>query len=306
MTTPIILGICEIFGIFAIGWYARHRGYIREEELGRWSGLVIDFFMPMLIFHSVVSGFETDRLGELWPLPAIGFGMMAVGGLLGFFLRKGLKSKDPGVVRTFHHFCAINNYSFLPILLVQNLWGSSAALARLFFLNLGSTLGFWTIGIALLGGGEIRRTLKNIFSVNLAALFAALLISALGWQDHVPVIAMKITGSLGAVAVPMILVLIGATLYPFPSFPEKRDLAYLSLVRLVLLPVAILGILALFPLHADVRGIALIVALMPTSVSSTVVTRLYGGSPEFAVRAAVVTTLASIVTVPLGVWLLWG
>ena len=50
------------------------------------------------------------------------------------------------------------------------------------------------------------------------------------------------------------------------------------------------------------RNIALIVALMPVSVASTIITRRYGGDPDFAARGAVVTTIASGATVPL--WLM--
>jgi len=48
----------------------------------------------------------------------------------------------------------------------------------------------------------------------------------------------------------------------------------------------------------DVYEISLIVSLMPASVSSTIITRVYGGSSEFAGQAAVVTTVASVLTVP--------
>jgi predicted permease len=42
---------------------------------------------------------------------------------------------------------------------------------------------------------------------------------------------------------------------------------------------------------------------MPVSVSATVLTRRYGGSPAFAATAALLTTLASLATVPLGLWM---
>jgi predicted permease len=53
-----------------------------------------------------------------------------------------------------------------------------------------------------------------------------------------------------------------------------------------------------------VRNVAVIVALMPVPISSTVLTRRFGGSPRFAAQAAMVTTLLAAVTVPLAVMLL--
>jgi predicted permease len=80
---------------------------------------------------------------------------------------------------------------------------------------------------------------------------------------------------------------------------------YLTVTRLVLLPAACLWGLHLLPLATDVYQLAVIVAIMPVSVSSTILTRRYGGCPDFAARAAVITTLAGAVTVPLTMWLLF-
>ena len=57
-------------------------------------------------------------------------------------------------------------------------------------------------------------------------------------------------------------------------------------------------------LAEDVRNIGLIVSPMPASLSSTVMTRRFGGDPDFAVQTAILTTLLSIITVPLWIWIL--
>ena len=74
LVSLIVIAIVQIFGTFVVGWVARHLGYIREEELNRWSRFAIDFLMPALVFHSIVTSFESERLGELWTLPLVGFG----------------------------------------------------------------------------------------------------------------------------------------------------------------------------------------------------------------------------------------
>ena len=63
-------------------------------------------------------------------------------------------------------------------------------------------------------------------------------------------------------------------------------------------------LLLLSPLSPDIHNVAVIVALMPVPVSTTLLTRQYGGSPRFAAQAAVLTTLLAVVTVPAAMWLL--
>jgi predicted permease len=299
MVFKIILAIGQIFGIFIIGWVARYKKYIHEQELTRWSRFIIDILFPLFVFHNIINNFEADRLNQLWPLPIIGLAIIVMGTFLGFFLKKGLKNKNPELIRTFHHFCAVNNYGFLPIIIVYNLWGE-VAVARLFFFNLGSSIGFWTVGIALLGESKITGAYKNIITPNLVALFIALFLSISKLNIYVPDIIIKISATVGAAAIPCILILIGASLYPFPRKNYSRDLIYLTILRLILLPMLYIILIRILPLNEDVKNIAYIVSLMPTPVMSTILTRRYGGDPGFAVQAAIVTTLVSIITVTIG------
>ena len=304
----ILLSIIEIAIAMGVGALARRLGYIREEDLNRWSHLVIDFLFPAFVFHAIVTGLQPDRLGEAWPLPLLGFGMMALGGALGYPLRMILRSSDPDVRKTFHHFCAVNNYGFLPLVLVANLWGKQE-LALLFLLNLGSSIAYWTVGVGLLGGSNLRQAARSILTPSLAALFMALGVSVSGVAQWLvpggePGVLLKVCGSLGGAAVPMILVLIGASMYGAPLMNDKRDLAWLTFVRLILLPAATIAVLRVLPLSNSTYNLALIVSLMPAAMSSTILTRRFGGSPNFAAAAAVITTVLSIATIPLGCLLL--
>jgi predicted permease len=58
-------------------------------------------------------------------------------------------------------------------------------------------------------------------------------------------------------------------------------------------------------LPTDVYAIAVIIALMPLAASSVIYTRIFGGEPDYAASSSLVTTIASIVTIPLALWLLF-
>ncbi len=302
MYFKIVTAVLEIFAMFAVGGLARHFKYINEKDLNDWSKLIIDFLFPLLVFSSIVSKFNPDRLEDLWLMPLIGFGLMAFGAALGYGLRYGLKNRSRDRMKTFHHFCAINNYGFLPIIMVTNLWDDSR-LPLLFILNIGSTIGFWTIGVGLLGSGDIKRTLRNILTPSLIAVVLALFISIARLKFAIPGVLLKISGTLGNCAVPMMILIIGASLYGTPGiFKNIQDISYVIFVRLLLIPLLSILILAILPLPADAYQVAYIVAIMPTSVSSTIITRRFGGSPEFAGQAAVLTTIASLITIPIFVY----
>jgi predicted permease len=66
------------------------------------------------------------------------------------------------------------------------------------------------------------------------------------------------------------------------------------------------AILNLLPLPPEVFRVAFIVSLMPVSASAVVFMRRFGGDPDLAAQAAVITTLLSVLTIPLMTYLFRG
>lgn len=293
--------IFQILGMFAIGWAAGRKGFFTEAENTKWSKFITDWLLPCLIFSSITKNFEAHRILELWTLPFIGFGIMFVSFLLGFILKKRLKTKDDDIIRTFHHCCVVNNFTFLPIIIIQNVFGESA-LSRLFFFNLGSHIGLWTIGVSILAKRNVKSTFSGILSPAIITILFSLFISVTGLKAFIPDTLIKISAYAGSAAVPLILLLIGATLYSVPSGINGYENVYLCLVRLLLLPCINILILKASGLPEDVFYIALVVAIMPVAVSSTPFAGRFGGSPAFAATAALFTTVCSMFTVPLWLW----
>jgi hypothetical protein len=296
MMTQVFLAIVETFGMFAIGALVMHLKFIDDKDLNKLSRLIVDIFFPMLAFDSITRNFDPSQLKELWLMPTLGFGLMLFGGILGFGFRYGMRNRTHDRMVTFHHFCAVNNYLFLPLIILSNLCGEKY-LALLFIMNIGSTIGFWTLGVGILAGGDARRTFNNIFSINQAAVFLALIFCFC--RIPTPVIAGNIFHKLGNCSVPLILLLIGAAIYHSPQiFKDKWDIFYMTAVRLVIIPGIVILILNNLPLPVDVYRVAYIVALMPASASAAVITRRYGGSPEFAGQTIIFTTVVSLLTIP--------
>ena len=300
----IVRSLAEIFALLAVGGVCRHLRYIDDREIDRWSKLILDFLYPAFVFSSITQGFHGGMRPDLWILPLIGFAIAAGGAVLGLGLRFGLRTSNSDMVRTFLYFCTVNNYVFLPVVIVRNIWGPSM-LANLFCLTFGSTLANWTIGIGVLGSTSPRQILRNLATPTLFATIAAIIIAWLGWSAHIPAIVNHIVVSAGSVSVPMMLVLSGASLFTRSSLTITWQVVWATMVRLLILPACAIIILRLFPLSMEVYSIAVIVALMPLAISSVIYIRVFGGDVDFAARASFFSTLAAIITVPLALWLLF-
>lgn len=295
----VFLSILQTFLVFGVGALAWKFRMIGQEDLDKLSRFTLDMLFPMLTFSTITRNFRPGQLTELWLMPLLGFALMVFGAAAGWIFKRLMKSKGHGREGTFHHICAINNYVFLPIIVLQNIYGDRHV-ALLLLMNVGSTVGFWTIGVlTFTGGGSLGKTMKSIFSINIAAVAAALLVSY--FQIPLPTVVKSTVEYLGNITVPLMLVVIGVALVNcFRGMLENwYDMLLLSTVRLVLIPAAALLLLRLLPLPEAMYQVTAVVALMPAASSSVLVAKRYGGDPDFAGRAIILTTLFSLGTIPL-------
>ena len=307
MAWKVFLAIIETCVLFAVGGGALRIGYIGRDDIERWSRFTFNVFTPCLTFSAIAGGMGRSELRELWIMPVAGFSMMAAGAVLGLLLRPLLRCRNRERSATFLHICAINNYIFLPLIVVENIFGFGRHAALLMVMNVGSTAGFWTIGVITLTGVR-RDTLvdaaKQIFSINIVAVAAA--VAAVWWQIPIPAPAMKIVRTLGTLAIPLTIILTGAALWRDARglFAHPADVAIVAAVRLAAIPGIFICLLKLLPLPREIYEVCFVVATMPAAVSSALVARLYGGDGEFASQSVVVTTLLALASVPLWVHLL--
>jgi len=292
------LAILETFIAFGIGAFLTRKKILDASGIQQISNLTLDILFPLMTIGSITRNFKAEQLIETWILPVMGFAIMAFGMFLGKFFSRIMRYGTKERKAMFQHFCTCNNYLFLPLIVLDNLWGDKYV-SLLLLMNIGSTIGFWTLGIAAFGGSSRKETLRNIFSINLYAVVLALLLVAFNIQ--LPAILAKVCNTMGNAAVPLVLIGIGAAIYNSAGkiFHHLFDVFYLSVVRLIILPVAIIILLKFLPIPEDIFRVLAVVSLMPVSSSSVLVARRYGGDIDLASQAIIITTLLSIITAPL-------
>lgn len=300
----VFFAILQTFTIFAIGAYAAHRQMLTRANLPALSRLGMDVFFPFLTFSTVTRSFTRDQLGELWLIPTLALLMVLAGYLLGFAGKRLIHGKSPARTATVHHLCTINNYIFLPLIVINSLRGERHV-AILLLMNLGFTIGFWTLGLLSLSSHGIRQSLKNIFSVNLLALAIAVLFTL--FNLHTPFFLTGAADMLGGMSVPFLLLLTGAALYFGIGDLHRNagDILRVSALRLIFIPAALILLFRWLPIAADIKEVCLIISLMPAASSSALIAQRYGGEADFTAQVIIVTTLLSIFTIPLWISLIF-
>ena len=130
-------------------------------------------------------------------------------------------------------------------------------------------------------------------------LALALVLALVGLRP--PAVAGEALEFVGSVTVPLSLMFVGSLLagLPLGRMLASPRLWVLTAVRLLVMPAALCPILGLLGTERLILGIAVTQMAMPVAVNGSLLCMEYGGDAECMAQITFVSTLASIVTIPI-------
>lgn len=297
MIVKVLLAIGQTFVFFAVGAAAVKCKYLDSRDVSRLGNFTMDVIFPFCCFASVFHGMQGADPMAVWMPPVLGFGIMALNAIIGLGLQYGLKNRSESRMKAFRQMAAINNYLFLPLIIVESLYGSAGSACLMLF-SVGSAVGFWSVGIWVMSQfGLNKETFKNLITSNLIAVLLAVALVCFKVPVHDEVI--RLANGIGMIGTPLMLVLTGAslTLSGAALFREGRDAAWGVLCRLVIIPALTVAVLKMLPMPPMVFNVALIIALMPTSCASVIIVGKYGGDVDYSGQQLLLSTFISPATI---------
>jgi predicted permease len=303
----LLVLVLPIFVVIAVGATVRRAGWLRPEADESLLKLVVNLLYPCLIFDNALGNEALRVPGNLLLAPPAGFVAMAGGILLSYAVAKRLGFAAGAGLRTFAFSAGIFNYGYMAIPLMEKLFGRDA-LGVLFVFNVGCEAAIWTVGILMLSGVSLRAGWRKILNPPVYALVLAVLLNLSGGDSWLPAILRQAIHMLGACAVPLGLLVIGATLVEYLAEPrtlvDRKVTPLACALRLGVIPLAMLGFAAFAPLPTELRQVLVVQAAMPAGILPIVIAKHHGGRPLTAVQVVLGTTAVGLFVVPL--WLKLG
>ncbi len=300
--------IAPIFLIVGIGIALRRLELLTEAADQSLLNLVIKLLYPCLIFENVLGNPALRSPANLLLPPLIGFATMGFGILAALYCGRILGMKIGEGRRTFAFTAGIYNYAYIPIPLITALYGRET-LGVLLVFNVGCEAAIWTIGILVLCGLPLGKGWRLLANPPVCALLAAIAVNLSGLNSRIPVVAIDVVHLCGVCAVPLGLILIGATL---ADIILEKPLVLLDrlvtpaacILRLAVLPAAMLLIARYLPASPELRRVIVMQAAMPAAILPVVIAKHYGGRPDTAAQVAVATNFLGLLIIPF--WLRIG
>ena len=296
--------ILEMFLLAGIGYLLFKAGKISGEGSRTLGNILIYVSLPAVI----ISGFLVERTPE-----HVSGILLSMTGALALILVSVLISHFIFRSNPIGAFAAaFSNPGFFGIpLVIASLGREYVFYAACFiaFLNIGQ----WTYGVSRLTGQPLRQgfALKKLVR---APFVIAITVGLVLFATQLPLPGILRDGLSAAAGLNTPLAMFTVGIYLAQTDLKKmlkdRSLYAVSAVRLLLIPLAALGILSLFPANLNgMKTVLLIAAACPVGSNVAVYAQLHGKDYPYAVETVVISTAFSLATIPLTVWvssMIWG
>ena len=167
------------------------------------------------------------------------------------------------------------------------------------------TLFCWTHGVCLINGKFDRKQLgKLLLNPAIIGVLLAMLLYFTGWR--LPERVNTVLGYLGDLNTPLAMIVLGTWVVKADWKRVFRDwtIFLTAGVRLIAIPLVMIGILLLLPVDDTVRIAALLPAAAPVGCNTAMIPALFGKDRFYGSQLVAVSTLLSIATMPCMVWLI--
>ena len=301
-----------LLGIGAIGFFVVAKKIVPGEVLGNISKLAIEVAIPLFIFTNIVEKFDPMVSPGWWKLPLWWIAFAAVtlvlSLLFGLLFNKGIRREATVSLYLY-------NPTFFPLAIIIGIFGSdSPYIADLFLFTMLATMYYFNIyklffrdKRAIAKPMKVSLDFKKIFNPLVGITALALVVVLADVNKYIPAAVLSITGYIGGMAFPLIMVLLGGYVYldlkRSGKFYFGQVIKYVAIKNLAF-PLIMIGIVYL--IHPDYSAALILVlsAAAPPLSSIPILVERQHGNTEITNQFLVASFLFSIVSVPATVMLL--
>jgi malate permease and related proteins len=300
----IIQSVLSILLMIGIGVFVSWKMGFDEKNSAVLAKLVINIALPAYMISNIMLNYTRDSLISMAPGLVVPFASMGICYLLSQLAAKliHLPEKRRG---TFGSMFALSNTIFIGLPVNLMLFGDKSIPYVLLF-YIANTVLFWTVGVFGISRDGHNGTLKILSLSNLKRVFSPPLTSFLITVLFVlagvmfPVLFLDVCKSVGNMTTPLSMIFIGIVLYAvdWKSIRPDRSMITLLAARFIIAPVVIIVICRYVPLPLLMKKVFVIQASMPIMTQTAIIAKAYNADYKFAAVQTSVTTLVSLVTIP--------
>ena len=279
-----------LFGFMLIGYLSYKKKWISDDTSSQISGLIVNIFNPALIISGVIGSVGNGN----WNLVIMDL-ILAVILFVVLILISPVFVRILGVKKDERNIYAVmlifSNLGFMGIPIIEELYGREAIFYKERVMQTGQK-------------AKIIFHWKKMINPGMVACLAALLIFA--FQIDAPAPAVSFVQYLGNAAIPLSMIITGVSLAKMPLIEVFKDIKMYQFTFLKMLVIPMIAAFAIRLFHLDpvLSGIMVLMFGMPNGSMAVMMAIDYGLDSSICSRGIVLTTLLSIITLPIVAYLI--
>lgn len=286
-----------LFVYMMIGYVACKKEYFDQEFGKKLSWLVVNVANPMLAISAVVNNEEQIAKKDFYVTVLLAICFYAFFLILAQILPRliGVQKSDIGVYKMMTTF---NNIGFMGFPVIAAAYGNGALIYAVPFSIMFNIL-CYTWGIqALCGGGE-KGNWKRI--INIGTISGIISIVLFFMQIPVPKMICSLSAGLSNLTGPLSMLVIGISIAAMELKDLFTDVKLLkfALIKLLAVPVAAMLLVCQVIDNRLICEVFLVMMATPAASMCAMLSQQYGGDYELAAKGVALTTILSVVTMPI-------
>lgn len=285
-----------MFLLMAVGVILRKRNIITAEGKTILTDLVINLILPC----NIISAFYIPMDGSVFVAEAE---ILVISILIQIFctcISSVLYRKVPkGKKMVLQYATVCSNAGFLGNPVAEGLYGSLGLLYASVYL-IPQRIVMWSAGVSYFTECPSRREVIKKVLKHPCIVAVEIGIVLMVTQVKLPEFLSSSIENVGGCTTAITMLLIGTILTDadMKKILTKTTLAY-SFIRLVFIPVVVFAGCYLARVDAVVAGVSVTLAAMPAGTTTAILAVKYHGDEEFATQCVVLTTVLSVIAIPI-------
>ncbi len=296
----VLESVLVLLGIGLIGFWITRRGIIPENVLSLLSRLAIDIALPCMVFASIIVNFSPEELPDWWQLPLWWFAFAAVSLVL-TLITMFLSTKETRGEFALNLF--FQNGLFMPLIIIGGIFGTdSPYITQLYiFIIFHPVLFFSAYQLFFRKKSQEKIRWSRILNPILIATLLAIVVQLVNARDYLPDFVQSILQILGGMALPLILIILGGSLYL--DIRQKGKFYYGEIIKFVIIknfvfPLVVMGLLILLKPAYSLALIFILQAAVPPITGTPIVTERAGGNKSISNQFILSSFAVSAVSIP--------
>ncbi len=282
--------------IAAIGFAADKTKIFTRSDGKRLVDLLFNLILPITIIHTFLN---MERTPEHIKGLGVAFALAFLTHLLGIGISAlSFRKKDRMIRGIYHYAITFSNAAFLALPLAESVVGEEGVFYSSCYVAVFNVFAF-TYGIHEISGGKAKINPKNLI-LNPGSISVIIGIPLFLLQVHLPDVINSTMSRVAACNSPMAMIVFG-TFFANCNFKNifvKKEIFYVSFVRLLLVPAVMLCVFRLLDVPESMKVALTVSASAPVATNTAMYAAKYDNDTALPSEIVGQTSVLGIITMP--------